>query len=302
MKSYQKSKLTVAGLSPLNILGGLYGVGRQNTAPLELTPLVQQLDVDEFLSLLNGLDDDHSVPLSTVGNAMYLKPPSASEILRSWMDQWLASGKASDGDDPSRRNFEDAQSVGVAAYEYSKRGKIVLLGSGASLHPWIQPNDKTRSGRLRPLLGPSPSDRASEQLVFFLLSPVRFRLAKCSNESCGTYFLLNQWNRLYKRGTFCEDCKRNRSQESAKAATAKDRKDVKLALQIGVAKRFGKQISRNPLWYRDENLKSKIAEFLNAKFGDRELVRAAYPKGITGKWVANAKNWKPIEEAAKGGK
>ena len=94
----------------------------------------------------------------------------------------------------------------------------------------------------------------------------------------------------------------NRSQQSAKAATARERSDVKLALQIGAAKRFSKQIKRNSLWYRDEALKGQIAEFLNSKFGDREVVRAAYPKRITGKWVANSKNWKPIEAAAKGGK
>jgi hypothetical protein len=45
-----------------------------------------------------------------------------------------------------------------------------------------------------------------------------------------------------------------------------------------------------------------IARYLNARFGDREPFRSAYPNGITGKWIANAKNWKPIEEVAKGGK
>jgi len=275
----------------------LGGVNRGRTLNLEVEPLVQSLEVEPFLNFLNG--DESSVPSVRM---MSVGKPTEGDILRGWIDEWLESGKADDGDDPRRRDFKKAKHVQGAAHEYSMRGKLQLLGVGNSLHLWIDEYEPPPKPGLRPLLAPSNESYAKEQLVFFLLSELRHSLAKCQTKECGAYFQLKHWKRLYRHGTLCDTCKRNRSQQSAKAATARERSDVKLALQIGAAKRFSKQIKRNSLWYRDEALKGQIAEFLNAKFGDREVVRAAYPKGITGKWVANAKNWKPIEAAAKGGK
>jgi len=267
------------------------------TAALDVKPLVQSLEVEPFIEFLNGI-----ASVTPTVRLMSAGIPSEREILLGWIDEWLDSGKADDGDDPRRRNFKSARHVAGAAYDYSTHGRLQLLGGGDSLHLWIDEYDVDPETGKRRLLGPPIESLAKEQLVFFLLSELRFRLAKCQVAECGSYFQLRKWKRLYPQGTLCEVCQRKRSQQSAKAATAKDRRDVKLALQNGIAMRFGKQIRRNPLWYRDEDLKNKIAEFINAKLGDRELVRAAYPKGITGKWVANAKNWKPIEAAAKGGK
>jgi hypothetical protein len=291
MASYHKSVVTEP-----NPIAVMLGAKPGRKAPLEPIKMFQEFDVDEFLEILNRKQWEHR--LLTIAMA----GTSTTEILRSWVDEWLDSGKAEDGDDPRRRNFEAAEKAANAAFEFASGRRIGLIGYKGNLEPVIRKYEKTPPGTLRPLGGPRAEDYAREQLVFFLLSPVRFGLAKCRTVDCGAYFLLEQWNRIYPNGTLCKDCKRKRSQESAKAATARERSDVKLALQIGVASRFGKRIRRNPLWYRDETLKGQIAEFLNAKFGDREVVRAAYPKGITGKWVANAKNWKPIEEAAKGGK
>jgi len=176
------------------------------------------------------------------------------------------------------------------------------MGFKSGLEPFIQEYPKEDTGPMRPLVGPRAKDYAREQLVFFLLSQVRFSLARCRNEECGIYFLLNQWNRLYPNGTLCEACKRKRSHESAKVATAREREAVREALHRAAAKRFRREIRGNPLWYRTETHKQRVADFLNAKFADDESFRKAYPIGLTGKWVANVKNWKPIEATAKGGK
>ena len=291
MKRYQKSASTDDGLSLL------YGTLGGNVASLEVGPFVQTLDVDPFLDFLNG--NEPGVPpvgLKSTGN------PTEGEILRGWIDEWLDTGKGEDGEDPRRRDFKRAANVGEAVHKYSTRGKIRLLGVGGSLHLWIEEYETPRKFGLRPLLAPPNESYASEQLVFFLLSDVRFKLAKCRTEECGTYFLLNHWKRLYKQGTFCDTCQRRRSHESAKRATAQEREEIRYALHEAAAKRFRKEITANPLWYSSEALKKRVAAFLNTKFLEEESFWAAYPKGVTGKWVANAKNWEPIGIAAKGGK
>ncbi|HZL29277.1 MAG TPA: hypothetical protein VFC39_22315 [Acidobacteriaceae bacterium] len=303
MKRYQKSRHSEK--ESVSLADALLKALRGHKVPLEPLKLFQEFDVDEFLELLNHREPKRpTIPLSTTGMAglKYTPLPTTGEILRTWVDEWLDSGRADDGDDPLRRNFTVAVNAAQAAYQYSDWRKIHLIGYGGTLRPVLNRYEKEPSAELRPLVGPRREDYAREQLVFFLLSPVRFSLAQCRKKECGAYFLLNQWNRLYPHGTLCEDCKRKRSQESAKDATAREREAVRVALHGAAAKRFRKEVTSNPLWYRAEAQKKKVADFLNAKFDGDESFRVAYPNGITGKWVANVKNWKPIEVAAKGGK
>ena len=212
-------------------------------------------------------------------------------------------GKKKQGvDDPRDRNFKMSERVAAAVYEYSKQGKILLLTNSNSLAPWLARFDREPSTPLRALIGPRPEDYAKEQLVFFLLSNIRFKLAKCRKEHCGTYFLLNHWNRRYKGGTLCDSCKRTRSEASAMKATADSRSTAAAELHKFVARKFAKQIRSAPGWQKQKELKGRIAAYLNAKIERSESLRAVYKRGITGKWVARAENWNEIDTILKGGK
>jgi hypothetical protein len=233
----------------------------------------------------------------------YTPLPSTPEVLRGWIDEWLDSGRGKDGvEDPRDRNFKQAEGVALAAYEFSKRGKILLLTDSNGLAPWISKYESELTGTLRPLLGVRNEDYAREQLVFFLLSDLRFKLAKCRKEGCGTYFLLKHWNRQYKRGTLCDSCKRSRSKESAIKATAEVRDHAKAQLHDFAAKKFAKQILRTPDWHKQKALKNAISKFLCAKIERSELLRTVYKSGVTGKWVSRSENWNAIDTAAKGEK
>jgi|GEM_PF-4577100 len=279
------------------------------SVPLESMRPIQTLNVDKLLSLLNKkeakpvLVPASGQPLNSIPRIVnYTTLPSTGEVLRSWIDEWLDSGLTNNGDEPRTRNLDKAEGATLAAYEFSKRGRIVLLPHGDSLGIWIPMYGPEPTSTLRPSSGPLPEDYAREHLVFFLLSELRFKLAKCRKIDCGKYFLLTHTNRLYKRGTLCSECGRSRSLESAKDATAAARKSLRAELWLRAAKRFSKRITGDLHWYRDDGLKQTMSAYLNSSFGDSEPFNAAYPNGITGKWIANPKNWKPITKAAKGGK
>jgi len=297
-----KSKLTTSGmLNVRRMLSGLYG----HTAPLAPLHLTQSLDIDKFLALLNRRDPPRLPPQKPgdIPRMSYTPPPSTPEVLRGWIDEWLDSGKGKDGvEDPRDRRFKQTEGVALAAYEFSERGKIRLLTGSDGLAPWISTYEGEPTGALRPLLGPRNEDYAREQLVFFLLSDLRFKLAKCRKENCGTYYLLKHWNRQYKRGTLCDFCKRSRSEESAIKATAEVRDHAKTQLHDFAAKKFAKQILSTPDWHRQKALKNAISKFLSAKIERSESLRTVYKSGVTGKWVSRSENWNAIDTAAKGEK
>jgi hypothetical protein len=295
-------------------LSGLYGAGEwRREAKLEDLNLVQGLDIDKFLELLNR-NATPQMPLlpqtpllspkpSDLPQFEYTPPPTTQEILRGWVDEWVDSAKDEHGgEDPRERNFDKARGAALAAHGYLERRKFHLVASGNSLRPWFDTYERAPTIPLRALIGPRPEHYAQEQLAFFLLSNMRFRLAKCRKETCGTYFLLSHWNRRYKRGTLCKSCGRSRSLESAVKATAEVRKDAATQLHSLAAKKFARQIRSTSRWHQQKELKDRIADFLNAKIERSELLGAVYKRGITGKWVARSENWNGIETALKGGK
>jgi hypothetical protein len=292
--------------SKLDSSGMLYGGLYSPAAPLDSLNLIQSLDIDKFLALLNRRDPPRKpLPPQKPGDIPrmdYTPRPTTQELLRGWVDEWLDSGKDNNGvEDPRERNFEKARGTASAA---SEPKKICLVGRGNSLSPWFDTYDNEPTGSLYSLSGQPPrsTEYAREQLVFFLLSNVRFRLAKCRKDHCGTYFLLKHWNRQYKGGTLCDSCKRSRSEESAIKATAEVRDHAKAELHEFAAKKFAKQIRGTPRWHQQKELKGRIASFLNAKIERSESLRAVYKSGITGKWVARSENWKKIDTIVKGGK
>jgi hypothetical protein len=296
----KSSQLEISAIqSKSRPIGGIAGP----TAPLDTFNLIQSLDLDKFLALLNRRDPARKrLPSQEPDDIDYKPHATTQELLRGWVDEWLDSGKDDSGvEDPRERNFGKARGTASAAREPRN---FRLVGSGNSLSPWFDTYDKEPTGSLYPLIGQPPrsTEYAREQLVFFLLSDVRFRLAKCRREHCGTYFLLKHWNRQYKRGTLCDSCKRSRSEESAIKATAQVRDDAKAELHNLAARKFAKQIRSTSRWHQQKELKDRIADFLNAKIERSDSLGAVYKKGITGKWVARSENWNGIETTLKGGK
>jgi hypothetical protein len=223
------------------------------------------------------------------------KVSSVHEILRAWVDQWIDSARSSSSyEDPRNRSFKKSPDVANAVYAFSSSQRFVLLPEHKSLYP-----------RLVELKGPEllglrrshavNETRAQGYLIFFLLSDIRFTLAKCRKERCGKYFLLKQWNRGYKNGTICPDCKPAIRMAASLEGTSIRRSEAAEGLRKLVARRFSAQIRKTTLWQKNERLRHAIADFLNREIRKAELLRAVYKKGITSKWVARRENWRAIE-------
>ena len=261
-------------------------------AQLPLSPLktVQKLDPNDFLSMLNF------TAKSKEGHLGQLNRISAR--LRRWVDDWLDSGRTAEGVEcPATRNSEV---VSAAVDEYSKRGKMRLVGSKDGLQLWFD----LQAEKAPPTTGGFAEKIfietvAGEKLALFLLSDLSIRLAKCRAPECGRYYLLKHSHRTYRTGTLCDECRRARSSEGRAAATDDERSDAKTRLHKFVAKRFRTQIIENPDWRKDPKLKDQIAQFLNGRIERSASLAKVYPSGVTGKWVANAKNWGAIEAATR---
>jgi hypothetical protein len=186
-----------------------------------------------------------------------------------------------------------AENASLAAYEYSTRGRIHLIGIENSLEVSFDEYEKSnRKPRL--LFGPRSEDISREKLVFFLLSDLRFKLAKCRKDGCGRYFVLKHWNRHYKLGTLCDTHQRSRSLESAVKATADSRRNAAKALHGLAAEKFANQITAAPNWPIDAKLKEKVVLYLNDEIHRSDSLKAVYRDGITGKWLARSENWKAM--------
>jgi hypothetical protein len=287
----------VESLGRLDYFSGLFDLSYR-LGPLNVS---QSLDESEFIKLLN----DRKGAEASLNGLLPLMPivPPVSEILREWVDEWLDAGRDSNGvESPAERHFNNEGKVSSVVFEYSKRNRISLLGTSNTIELWFS-RYETINGRPR-FLGVRNEDIAREKLVFFLLSELRFKLAKCRRDGCGKYFALKHWKRTYKRGTLCPDCQRTRSQESARKATAEDRIEAGWKLCHLAAKKFAKQVQRSPDWHKEAPLRASLLKYLNAQIERVDVLRAVYwrgpRKGITGKWLSRASNWKVIEAIVKG--
>jgi hypothetical protein len=252
--------------------------------------------VDDLLNLAADSSGDTEVPHPQPPSRANLpRVSSVPEILRAWVDQWIDSARSSSGyEDPRNRSFKNSPDVASAVCAFSGSERFVLLPQHSSLYP-----------RLVELKGPEllglrrsravDETLAQAYLTFFLLSDIRFTLAKCRKVRCGRYFLLKQWNRAYKNGTICAGCKPAIRTAEALKGTRIRRSEAAEKLHRLVARRFSAQIRKTRLWQKDERLKHAIADFLNPEIKKSKLLRPVYKDGITSKWVARPENWPAIE-------
>jgi hypothetical protein len=144
----------------------------------------------------------------------------------------------------------------------------------------------------------SEHNLAQLQLVALLLSEIRFKIAKCRNVGCERYFVLKYWRRAYKRGTRCMRCMPSRRREDSRASNQKSRGDLRTELHRAIAKKFAEKIRGDADWYTKSKLKTAISAYASRLVDRSEKLKALYPEGLTEKWVANFKNYDPINELA----
>jgi hypothetical protein len=84
-------------------------------------------------------------------------------------------------------------------------------------------------------------------------------------------------------------------QQTQQKATSAARASAKLHIHQLAATKFHKTISSSANWHTDKALKTAIAEYLTTQIQRSDVMRPIYfarqRNGITGKWVAEAKNW-----------
>lgn len=213
--------------------------------------------------------------------------------LRLYVDEWLATGRTKEGvEDPRERDLTKAPIACWAIRNFAMKERFEL--------------EPVRHGLRLRLPGSWPSDplqSANRLFALLFLCDWRLKIAKCRRDGCGCYFELNHWNRVYKRGTFCPECVRARSLDSAIVHTAKARREAELELYRLAAQRFSKRIAKNPNWHGDRKLKETIAGFLNAQIEHRQDLRAVYRsggrQGVSLKWLGWAKHRSGIENAVR---
>ncbi|MGA2148179.1 MAG: hypothetical protein ABSH49_24790 [Bryobacteraceae bacterium] len=220
-------------------------------------------------------------------------PQTLTARLRVFVDDWIDTGLTKEGaEDPRTRDLTRAPLACYAVQEFASQQKS-----------WLQP----APGGLRLNLPGEGWEQLTDQVAkanrlfsLFLMCGWRSRLAKCRLPSCGRYFALNHWKRVYKRGPVCPTCTRIRSAQSAVLGTSKARKQAEGALYSLVARRFGRKTSRYVNWHQDPKFRSEIVDFLNKQIMRTDSLRRVYRRPLTGKWLSWSKNRDGIENAAKG--
>jgi len=193
--------------------------------------------------------------------------------------------------------------LALAVSKYSSRG-ITLVPHGAGLELSLA---RTSEESAVPM-SLTAEDIAAEKLTRLLLDPLRFRIAKCRNETCGpygygTYFLLNKWNTMYKQGTRCPACTRKASLKSAAITTEKDRHAAEDALHRLASKKFRKEIVTQPDWFRSAKTKAEMLEYLNRCIDESKQLCAVYRvdgrTGVSARWLARREHYVAISKMAR---
>jgi len=268
------------------------------------------LDREKFLALLNGR-------LGALGHAtdwagrlfLEMEDSKAGPQLRRHIDEWIDTGVEKDGvEDPRTRNLTGAPNARSAIRRFNRARPVELTVTADGLSvSFLQTSQlPTNAGGLMQRVGlpeQTAQDAADRFLALFFLSPEHEKLAKCRRVECGRYFELRRWNQIYKRGTFCPECTRARSLESAALHTSHARKVAERELYRLVAKRFSTRIAEDPKWQEKQSLKAAIIQYLLGRIESNEALKAVYRRGgrqgIGLKWLGWAKHQRGIESAVK---
>ncbi len=229
--------------------------------------------------------------------------------LREWVDEWLATGRVADGsEDPRGRHLSDASLAGraVRALTYRHMALFLVGDHLAAFVPTDKEQAKVMAGVYDTPVDPrqpwktavffGATQLSAAHFTLFMLSPFRFQLARCVRPECARYFMLGQWNRMYPKGTLCNDCKRDRSLQSATDATVESRSEARKALCKSLIP-LRDRILSNPEWFTDPALKPDMLTCLNKEWAATPTLSAHYPKPLTTKWFGHKPNQQGVREA-----
>jgi hypothetical protein len=266
-------------------------------------------DLRAMLEDLNGRRQPHglglyfrqTLGLSSTGLNFARWADAYVRLLRGYVDLWLATGRRGGVDRPASRRPVPEISHIVESVVTANRVLPVALRDGYSLTIVAVQQRLLRSRKAQDAA--IASQAAERCFVDMLMSEWRLQIAKCPGATCGMYFRLGKWNHSYDQGTRCPDCRQTQEQDAIQKRVEAGRLRAKQALYAFVAARFARDIVPGTRWYRDVELKRKMASALNTQFRGDALFETLYPDGITGKWVeagrSRTKNWLCIERAGR---
>lgn len=234
--------------------------------------LVLNISVDELLGLLNrtlhaGQENEfwigdgftevnceapsHYPNVDDFSAALILQRRAARQTLQSCVDQWIDSGKCSDGkENAMKRSEETCPDVVEQATIFWRSSQFERLPGGVGGRA-IPPRDTFDSAMWK----------ARRCIAAVLDNPdLRHRIAKCRFERCRRpYFLLNNpAKKVYEHGLFC------RPQHNNRAASARNSQRYRQGLNHRLAKKAAKFVLGRklpPAW--DCDFKSKVAKYLD---------------------------------------
>jgi len=233
-------------------------------------------------------------------------------LVRQYMDEWISTGLGfTPGEEfPRRRNIEALMAQGhpggrrnaaqAARYYLNANPPTAQLLRDGGLHLVFPLESFRLDGNDNPLV--DAEEEAVRLFAAFLVSDLRFNIAKCQNSDCGVYYLRKKPRSLYKRRTYCLSC---RSKQTAMSRTRDKRMKAARKLYDLAARKFGSQITDNPEWKKDLRLKHKIAAHLDRMVNQGKscvpgvTLKAIYPNGIKVNWVSLNKNASEIQRAVK---
>lgn len=270
-------------------------------------------------SQLYGLSDEDNEFLREEKIDEFRSEQEHTETLRRYMDMWLATGRTKSGSErPTQRRptneihqvverfFETHHFIPVPlpdGYEVRTLPPVnrVTLGDKRSVVYSPHRNDLIHPPVIRRRGNPGNSfsvaeDAAQRMFVETLLSDWRLKIAAC--RTCGIYFLLSHPKRAYPSGTYCSLCGRKRNLKRAFQATREARREATQELCFLAATRFRPRIRKAKDWPWNPKLRASIIEFLSQQIESRDSLHSVYPRGITGKWLSWAKNYKQISAFA----
>jgi hypothetical protein len=199
---------------------------------------------------------------------------SASEVflseLRKLVDEWLDSGRDGQGiEEPQKRSLENAPNAYEAMNGWLLNKKFSGLATTSGDITFLLGTEVRNDGEDTPIA--DAYDQACLIFVRLMESPVKYKLFKCSDISCG-YYVLEKPRKRYKRETYCAE---HRYRVSARRGTQESRNREKGAV-------FGTALDAMRAWRKlSEREKAKKHKTEKEYIGDEINLR--HSKG--GNWV-----------------
>lgn len=279
------------------------------------TAIITGIPPEDIIQALNGPPSDPAAQ-----DEAELDESAFTRRLRELVDEWLETGRRSDGSEsPGERDlFEAAGALrAVEKCLAENPARLVhtwsVLGSGPNVsvqigmrpvppsHLFGYPAPPfnifapTVSAKITTKPAPRQRDTADRLFTDLILSDWQNSLCKCRYAHCGRYFLKEKLRRSYRRGTFCGP--KHQGHASATVYTNSFRTRAKpVLIEMAAWLLFRKGIT-NSQWQDDNGQKLWLAGAVSKEIRRQRLngkPLSDYRKKVTVKWVSQ--NELAIEE------